>query len=293
MACFKPLRAFKLSDGSVVFSERGDIVANLWLPCGSCVGCRMESARQWSVRIMHEASLYENNCFITLTYDDLHMPADHGLHYGDFQAFMRDLRRTDKVRFFMCGEYGSLRLRPHFHACLFGVDFPDLVPWKRTDSDGLIYRSARLEKLWPKGFSSVGELTAKSAAYVARYSLKKKSGKFYAAMYDYLDESTGEIFHRVPEFVRMSLKPGIGRGFFDKYHNDIFPHDRVIVNGTSQKPPKYYSRLFQFLNPDSYEDLQFARYLKGLKFSSDNSDDRLSVREQVVKARISHLKRGL
>ncbi|AXH76131.1 MAG: replication initiator protein [Microviridae sp.] len=288
MACFHPLQAWKHFNGEVSFRKEAHALSHeISLPCGNCVGCRLERSRQWSVRIMHEASLHDKNCFITLTYDEAHVPFDSGLHYEDFQCFMRKLRRTDKVRFFMCGEYGSLRLRPHFHACLFGIDFDDGKPVAAAASGGFIYSSDKLSVLWPQGYCSVGELTHASAAYVARYTLKKSSNP---RVYDFLDVSTGEVISRVPEFVRMSLKPGIGSDWYDKFKSDVYPHDRVIVNGRAVKPPKYYDR----------KDADFSNSITSLKrweFAQAHLDDqtpeRLSVREAVVKSRLSHLKRSL
>ena len=132
MPCFHPLRAFKTSAGEVVFTEhaRYDIVTQLSLPCGQCSGCRLERSRQWAMRCVHEAAAYDCNAFITLTYDEENLPADGSLNYDHFQLFMKRLRKAiepNKVRFYMCGEYGEENGRPHFHACLFGYDFPDKV----------------------------------------------------------------------------------------------------------------------------------------------------------------------
>ena len=130
MPCFHPIDAFQRSDGQVVFVERGDIARPLVLPCGRCIGCRLEYSRQWAVRMMHEAQMHELSCFLTLTYDDAHLPVDESLHYADFQGFIRKLRRVHAPRrfsFYMCGEYGEQFKRPHYHACLFGLYFTDGV----------------------------------------------------------------------------------------------------------------------------------------------------------------------
>jgi hypothetical protein len=297
MACFHPLQAYQCSDGSIIFSERkGDVVRSLSLPCGQCRGCRLERSRQWAVRCMHEASLHEKNCFITLTYDNDHCPSDRSLNYGDFQRFMKRFRKRFKgstIRFYMAGEYGEKFERPHFHACIFGFNFPDLTLWKRTPSGALIYRSKSLEDLWPFGYSSVGDVTFESAAYVARYVMKKRTGKCIGDHYETTDMETGEIKERVPEFNRMSLKPGIGYGFYEKFTSDIYPHDYVVINGRETRPPKFYDKKFAYDYPEAFEALQFQRFVDAVDRFDDNTDERLCVKEQVLEAKFSRLKRHI
>jgi len=297
MACFHPLQAYQCSDGSIVFSERkGDVVRSLSLPCGQCRGCRLERSRQWAVRCMHEASLHEHNCFITLTYDNDHCPTDRSLNYGDYQRFMKRFRKRFKdstIRFYMAGEYGEKFERPHFHACIFGFDFPDKTLWKRTPSGSLIYRSKSLEDLWPFGYSSIGDVTFESAAYVARYVMKKRTGKGVGDHYETTDFETGEIKDRVPEFNRMSLKPGIGFDWYRKFHSDIYPHDYVVINGRESRPPKFYDKKFAEQFPEEFEALQFQRFVDAVDRFDDNSDERLLVKEQVLEAKFSRLNRSI
>jgi hypothetical protein len=297
MACFHPLQAYQTSDGSIIFSERkGDVVRSLSLPCGQCRGCRLERSRQWAVRCMHEASLHEQNCFITLTYDNDHCPTDRSLNYGDYQRFMKRFRKRFKdstIRFYMAGEYGEKFERPHFHACIFGFNFPDRTLWKRTPSGALIYRSKLLEDLWPFGYSSIGDVTFESAAYVARYVMKKRTGKGVGDHYETTDFETGEIKDRVPEFNRMSLKPGIGFDWYRKFHSDIYPHDYVVVNGRESRPPKFYDKKFAEQFPEEFEALQFQRFVDAVDRFDDNSDERLLVKEQVLEAKFSRLKRSI
>jgi len=297
MACFHPLQAYQTSDGSIIFSERkGDVVRSLSLPCGQCRGCRLERSRQWAVRCMHEASLHEDNCFITLTYDNDHCPSDRSLNYGDYQRFMKRFRKRFKdstIRFYMAGEYGEKFERPHFHACIFGFNFPDRTLWKRTPSGALIYRSKLLEDLWPFGYSSVGDVTFESAAYVARYVMKKRTGKGVGDHYETTDFETGEIKERVPEFNRMSLKPGIGYDWYRKFSSDIYPHDYVVINGRESRPPKFYDKKFADDFPEEFEALQFQRFVDAVDRFDDNTDERLCVKEQVLEAKFSRLKRSI
>jgi len=293
MPCFHPLKAMRDSSGVKILP--GDsAVFNLQIPCGQCSGCRLERSRQWAVRCMHEASLYEQNCFITLTYDDKHLPEDLGLHYSHFQLFMKRLRKyfpDTKIRFYMCGEYGDNYGRPHFHALLFNIDFADKVVHMRTSADSVLYRSAILESLWTYGFSTVGDCTFESAAYVARYVMKKVTGTKAVPHYETLNSDTGEIFQRRSEFNKMSLKPGIGGTWYNKFSSDVFPHDYVVTNGVKTKPPKYYDKLLKRTSVDTFDAVKLQRLVDIDKLLSDNTPARRLVKEQVLNARISVLKR--
>lgn len=294
MQCFHPVQAFRCLDGAVVFQERSgrDTVETLQLRCGRCVGCRLERSRQWAVRCIHEAALHEDNCFITLTYDEFHVAPS--LVYRDFQLFMKRLRkRAPGVRFFMCGEYGDEGGRPHFHACLFGYRFPDQVFFMESGAGSRVYTSALLSRLWPLGFTSIGDVTFESAAYVARYVMKKITGDAAAEHYKRVDEDTGEVVDIVPEFCHMSLKPGIGAGWFDKFHTDVYPRGYCVVNGVRVSPPKYYDRRYKRFDDDGFADLSMRRDQLARSKYLDNTDERLVVKEVVAEATVSFLKRGL
>lgn len=298
MPCYHPIAAYQTVDGQVVFSERRyfDISRTLSLPCGQCVGCRLERSRQWAMRCLHEAKLHENNCFITLTYNDDHLPNDRSLHYRDFQLFMKKLRKKfgSKIRFYMCGEYGEKFDRPHFHACIFGFDFSDRKYWKQTGSGSKLYRSEELEKLWKYGFSSIGDVNFESAAYVARYIMKKVTGQGkHDQHYKFTDLETGEVLEKSPEFNKMSLKPGIGYEWFKKYKSDVYPHDYVIINGRKVRPPKYYDLKYSKESPFEWEEVQQNRIDLGKANFEDNTDSRLLVKETIAKARVKMLKREL
>lgn len=299
MPCFHPMPAVRMSDGSVKFVSRNKrgVEGTLELPCGQCIGCRLERSRQWAMRCLHESTLYDHNCFITLTYDDSNLPPGGSLDYADFQKFMKRLRKRVKspVRFYVGGEYGENgTIRPHFHACLFGYDFLDKVYFKKTSSGEKIYTSKLLESLWPYGLSSVGNVTFESAAYIARYCVQKVTGDLAEAHYRVITDD-GEIIDRVPEFNHMSLKPGIGAKWLEKFRTDVFPRDYVVINGVKTKPPKYYDVLFEREYPGVFSEIVAQRELDGytLNLTGENSTSRLSVREQVQSARLSMLKRGL
>jgi len=231
---------------------------------------------------MHEAAMHDVSSFVTLTYDDAHLSAS--LNYSDFQRFMYRLRkRFGPTRFFMCGEYGSQNWRPHFHALLFGLRFGGAQAIGKD-----LYRSGELERLWPFGYSSFGDVTFQSAGYVARYSLKKVTGDAAAAHYSRVDIRTGEIVDLVPEFGHMSLKPGIGFNWFQKYWRDVFAcRDGIVVRGRVVPPPKYYWKLLESIDWDRKEELELERYLNAGLFAEDTTPARLATRElcQLAKER--------
>jgi hypothetical protein len=291
MPCFHPKTAFRTDNGEIVFAERGKIDKILMLPCGQCIGCRLERSRQWAIRCIHEAQMHEQNCFITLTYNDENI--QHDLIYSHFQKFIRALRKKTgkKIRYYMAGEYGSETGRPHFHACLFGHDFKNKTPIKKLADNTFLYRSPELETLWPYGFSSIGAVTFESAAYVARYIMKKITGLNAEDRYWSVNPMTGEAVKITPEFNRMSLKPGIGQPWLDKYMSDIYPNGTCYIRNQKMKPPRFYEKKFAKLKPYDYEDLQYERYLKS--DPTESHPDRLDVREQVTKSRIQTLSRKL
>lgn len=300
MACFHPIRAFQLADRSIKFIERGDVRRVLDLPCGQCVGCRLERSRQWAVRCMHECQSHEFSSFATLTYSGDVMPS---LSYRDFQLFMKRLRHSfPNVRFYMCGEYGGDYGRPHFHAILFGVAFSDRLYFRESSPGCKIYTSQRLSSIWGHGFASVGDVTFDSAAYVARYACKSAlpghDGKRMSVDSGFVDCDTGEYWPFVREFNRMSLGSGpdklggIGCSWFKKYRAEVFENDYVVLNGVKMKPPKYYKHLLEVCDAESSEFVSFQRGIKAEDFAADNSDVRLAVRERVTKARLSFKSRS-
>lgn len=305
MACYSPLRAFRYASGDVEFKARGtagkgrrpgrgpDLAGELSIPCGQCIGCRVDRAQAWSIRCCHEAQMHEWSSFVTLTYDDAHCP--RSLDYSHFQSFMRRLRRArvgQVIRFYMCGEYGSQFSRPHFHALLFGVWFPDRVPVREGDVP--LYRSAELEGLWPSGFSSVGDVTPESAEYVARYCVKKVTGPQAREHYTRLDPETGEMYEVEPEFSRMSLRPGIGAPWLDRFGSDVYSsvRDGVMRGDRKFKPPRYYDLRMRKRNPELMESIDLRRYQESGD-PQEKSPDRLAVREVCAKAKLNLKRRSL
>lgn len=305
MTCYHPLQGFRSKEvnssgkRSIVFNRKfGYSDLPIAVPCGQCIGCRLERSRQWAIRCQHEASLYADNCFITLTFDDQHLPSDRSLDVRVFQLFMKKLRKkfqgltpvhdsetgetTFPIRFYHCGEYGETFGRPHYHALIFNFDFPDKVLFSVREGNRL-YTSASLQELWPFGFATIGSATFESAAYVARYIMKKRFG----------DDADAHYNGRKPEYTTMSRRPGIGARWFEKYVSDVYPHDRVIIRAKQMRPPKYYDRMFELYSPSEYSLIKRKRVLAAKNNLDDQTPDRLLVKERVHKARITKLVRGV
>lgn len=187
------------------------------------------------------------------------------------------------IRYFHCGEYGEKFGRPHHHACLFNFAFPDQELLRITPQGNRVYVSKILSDLWPYGIHEIGEVTYQSAAYVARYILKKVNGP--AAWLHY------ERGEKLPEYITMSRNPGIGSSWFKQYHSDVFPHDRVTTEeGLEFMPPKYYDKKYELLNPEQHAILKRAR-VERAKTNQDNQPERLAVREDLLHRRLSRLNR--
>lgn len=245
---------------------------------------------------MHEAQLYGiNNSFITATYNDENVPSDYSLNHVHFQKLIRSIRKKNpqKIRYYMSGEYGEQFGRPHFHACLFNKRFKDQKYHSTTDAGGKIYTSEELQASWQYGFTSTAELNFLTAAYVARYIMKKITGDLAYQHYEILDTTTGEIKQRTPEYNHMSLKPGIGAQWYQQYKSDVYPEGKVVVNAKKILAPRYYDNIYKREQPEEYELLTFGRYLETIANYEDNTDARRAVKDQVLQARLAQLKRKL
>ncbi|AXH72227.1 MAG: replication initiator protein [Microviridae sp.] len=275
MPCYYPLRLPHLEHS---------------VPCGRCIGCRLERSRMWATRCMNEANLHRDNCFITLTYSDKNLPVGLGgagnptLWPWDLTKFFKRLRKKygrgndgTGIRYFACGEYGTQTIRPHYHACVFNLDFADKIPWQKT-GENILYRSESLEKIWGFGHCLIGAVTFESAAYVARYVVEKLNGPAAS----YYEEQSIE-----PEFVRMSRRPGIGQKHFELYQSDIYPHDSCVINGVNTKPPRYYDKLLKNNNVKMYENIKNNRIIKSNKISIyEKMPKRLSVKERIALSKL-------
>ena len=217
----------------------------MMVPCGKCIGCKLDKAREWSVRIANEARMYSDSIFVTLTYDDKHLPEDGSIHKSEVQKFLKLVRKRiypDKVRYFLCGEYGDQFGRPHYHLILFGVSMFDsrLFTAHQKACGGYVV----LTDCWKKGRVHLGYVTRASASYVARYTMKKANGK---------NKEWYQAQGIEPEFILMSLKPGIGTAWYERYKDDILTHDFVMVDGIKFKVPRYYVHKLGIKDTVGYE----------------------------------------
>ena len=261
MPCYNPLTAWRRADYSVgpsgklqlTFDRQNAILSTeTTIPCGQCIGCRLDRARQWAIRCMHEASLHDDNCFITLTYDSEQLPPDNSLNKRDITLFLKRLRKHYEpaiIRYYQCGEYGELFARPHHHAILFGLDFADKSPYRQTPA-GMLYTSDTLNTLWGKGYCILADVSFDTVCYVARYCLKKVTG----------GKADDHYNGRMPEYTTMSRRPGIGRKYYDMYTSDLYNYDMCVVKDKFVcKPPKYYDKLYDIQNPDHMAVLKTSR----------------------------------
>ncbi len=268
--------------------------------CGHCIDCKLDLSRQWAIRIMHEAQLSKPTCYITLTYAPKFLPPGGTLDLEDWRYFIKKLRRktNPNIRYYHSGEYGEATqknnhmARPHYHAILFNIAFPDLVHFK-TQNNIPLYTSKTLTEIWGKGHCSVGNVTMASAAYVARYIMKKITGLRAEQHYERIDTTTGQIINLQPEYITMSLRPGIGKDFYEKYKSDFFPSDECPIpgNGVYKKIPRYYEGLYAKENPEILKQIKKRRATYLAAHKQDHTPQRLEDQYKVKKAQLNQLPR--
>jgi len=284
MPCLGPITAYRSKEvnasgkRSLVFNKQASHSGiAVQIPCGQCIGCRLQHSLDWAVRCMHEKSSHEVSSFITLTYSDANLPSDGSLDYRHFQLFMKRLRKNTKFKFkfYMCGEYGDNTNRPHYHAILFGCDFSDRRFYKRTKSGDRLDVSQYLEDTWRLGFCTVGDVTFESCAYVARYITKKITGSKAADHY----------MGREPEFTNMSN--GIGASWIALHGKQTFTHDNIVINGKVARVPRFYDNKYELVDNKRVEAVKKLRVRKAKLRGEDLSNRRSWTREKVIKARLN------
>lgn len=314
MPCYHPLVCYRSREGKnsngnwpVVFNRSsGYSDRELLVPCGKCIGCRLERSKQWASRCVHESRLWDSNYFLTLTYDDAHLPPDRSLKPKDLQDFWKRLRKAvfspsglgrvpayevldgkrtvvNGIRYFACGEYGDTSLRPHYHAIVFNLDIPDLIPYKRSFDGSQLWVSNWLSRLWGFGHVVIGSVTFESCAYVARYVTKKIYGL----------DAPEHYAGREPEFCRSSTRPGIGACWFIRYADEVAQHGFVLINGVKNPIPRYYLKRLEKLNREDYLTYKNKRanMSSRVKDSPDRTSERLEQREVLKKYQATALRR--
>ena len=334
MPCYKPLEAFQYltpkpnGKAEIIFKRPIDRpYKEIELPCGQCIGCRILRTISWAMRIQHEIDVpakdkdgnniveQYKNCFITLTYDDKHLPQDHSLYHEHFQKFLKRFRKAiypKKIRFFMCGEYGDDTWRPHYHAIIFGYDFTEGIKYKgnwhnrrqriqESEVGNPYYISSFLKELWgmSKNYPIIAEANFDTAAYVARYCTKKitgeKADEHYNRQIIDWNEYTGEVLEMfetqlLPEYSSSSKKPGIGKGWWEKYKTDTYSN-YLINNGKKTPVPKYYDKLLEMEDEVQLKAMKVARQLALINKKEELTPERLKQRHEVKKKQMKQLER--
>lgn len=259
LKCYDPVPDSLSDDENHIYSY--DLI-----PCGTCLSCRLTKSRDWTVRCLLESQYHEQSWFVTVTYDDDHLPFNVDCLSGeltgkstlckaDFQKFIKRIRKNyrydNHISYLCAGEYGDLSLRPHGHFLLFGLKLDDLEFYKNTSLGYPLYTSEFLNKCWPFGFVIVAPVTYESCAYVARYTMKKAGDNKEDFYDDYLIEK---------EFLLCSLKPAIGYSYYCDHAMEIYKYDAIYLpDGKVVKPPRYFDRLFEQEYPDLFSQIKENR----------------------------------
>lgn len=207
------------------------------IPCGRCIGCRIDKARDWSVRIMCESMTSLTSYFLTLTYDDEHLTDDLSLNKEHVREFIKDLRNSQNykygitnIRHLTAGEYGTVSGRAHYHMILFNSNIPDLKVWK-VSKGNVLYTSDYINSLWNRGYVVIGDVTVQSSQYVSRYTLKKLGADDYSGM------------NIQPPFIMMSTRPGIGYDYFIEHKDELYENFSIFIDHKEASLPKYFLKL--------------------------------------------------
>jgi hypothetical protein len=328
MACISPLKGWCAPDGGIVFAKKhSHTKIPMEVPCGQCWSCRLARSREWATRLVKEAMYWpeEKRSFITLTYAPEHLPHNQSVDVKEFQKFMKRLRKHfghPKLKYFHCGEYGKeCRTcgkskpvcerqqehefkpqlgRPHYHSILYGIQWNDLEEFKRTKAGELIYKSETLNKLWGKGFCSIGNLTFESCAYVARYVMKKVNGDMAKEHYKKevdICPNTGQInnIDLTPEYITMSRNPAIAKEYFSDYQDEIIATDSLLLNRKGQtypvRPPRYFSKIIEKSNPNALAHIKTERLRKRQQQKDEFTEARADVKQTIKKLKMSEITR--
>lgn len=279
MACYHPSRVCVSRKGS-----GGLRVADMvTVPCGHCLGCRSDQARQWAVRLVHEGVTTHPAWFVTLTYSPEEMPHNGSLFPGHFTAFVKRMRRQkERVAYYVAGEYGETTARPHYHAVLYGVPFLDRVICNYRNN-APVYRSGSLERYWPHGISEFTGLNYAAARYVASYVRKKVRQVDNPDAYVRVDPLTGELVEIEREYGRMSRRPAIGLRWIERFWSDVYPRDFVVMDGHELKPPRFYDKWMDKHHPQVMAAVREKRYAE----AKEISPEQLLVREGAHRGRVN------
>lgn len=309
----------------------GELLEPITVGCGKCVGCLLDRSRDMATRIVCEALDYpeDSNWFITFTYGDDDSQVNRFrvsrndddaliLNIRHMQLFFKSLREGyerkfgkrsydvptffDKklghdielgARFYMAGEYGEKTARPHYHVCLMNTPLPDIFDFSKTSLGFPLFRSPWLENLWKFGHVTVGKLTYQSAAYVARYCMKKAEAP---------PKEQYEISGLTPEFTNSSRRPGIGYNYCIEHGEHFYENDSIVLPSISkdqknvQRIPRYFDKMYSEIDPKTVAKAKSRRAevaklmdLSKLDFTDLNEEAYLHLQEQRVNERAKKL----
>lgn len=327
MTCFHPIKAWKnniamldippeeyYKSKKISFMKR-TTWQEIEIPCGRCLGCKLDQANMWATRLYMETKCWKKCCFITLTYRPKDLPINENglptLVKKDIQDFMKRLRKKYKgneswihpikeieeqpIRYFCAGEYGeNATKRPHYHLALFNFEPDDLKPYKISKKGHQSFTSKSLYELWGKGFVVVEELNFASACYIARYVQKKAGLEPVKREYTgeireeiKIDERNGNEFihdvmvqktqehERQPEFILMSRGVGIGRTYWDKNKDKIKRNGGIMVKLDNKVKTKPIPRYFKKL----WESENYEEYYR---FKYEQHKNMIRVKAEII-----------
>lgn len=304
MACHFPIKGWlsrhKTESGKRPFTtDRAQALVDMPMevPCGQCIGCRIGKAQDWATRLEAERLFHHASRFLTLTYDDANLPEGCTLVPHHVKRFIERLRHWADVhtghflRFYCGAEYGDTPMvsvsgfnlgRPHYHIIVYGLAFPDEKSAEKSRTGEDQFSSETLDRLWGKGRCRIGLVTRESCGYVAGYAIKKMNGDRAEGHYRQLDMRTGVVYQVEPEFVRCSNRPGIGRGFVEKFETDVYPADHVVQRGKPRKVPRYFDKVLGTVKPELLEEIKERRRKVALSRADDNTPERREVKAEIA-----------
>lgn len=278
------------------------------IPCGKCIACRLNYAKDWATRCVLEAKKYEHNEMLTLTYDDEHLPKNKGVDFKtgeildvvtlckeDVQKFLKRLRKAfSGVRYFMCGEYGSIHERPHYHLILFNIKVEDKTYFDTNKKGNIQQTSPTIKKIWGKGLISLCPVNYETCEYVARYIMKKQKGKHSKELY--------EVAGKVAEYTAMSRRPGIAFDYYEEFLKNDYEKKKTYLatkNGLKQvKNSRYFDKLYDIDNPEDMARIKEKRKEDQIEAERTmlsrtelNKQEYLQVRGENLLARLSKKRR--
>lgn len=272
-------------------------VNDVWLPCGKCIQCLNSRSKNWEIRSIFEKNSHIDNCCLTLTYDDVHLPrsadfiqTDDGIIkvpedkngvacYKDIQDFVKRIRKhfdfKKEIRYICSVEYGSTgTLRPHYHIILFGFCPDDLRLYKKSKKGTLLYKSDFLTEKWSKGFVDVGKCDVQSCRYVAQYCCKgllkeRKCVKpFDKFLLNFKNKISKECLH---------ASIGLGLSGFVKNYLSIVNAGKIVYGKFTYGIPRYFIKKLESINFELFQIVKNKGHTFWLNFKWNDDTKRKAI----------------